>query len=242
MGWLDLFECVYILNLPHRVDRRQEMEHELRRPDLELEPDDLDRKIEFFPALRPDDAHPFPSIGAKGCFLSHLAILKKALGNGYSRILVLEDDAQFSRNFGERFAAIAPQLERLKWGIVQIGYSHDPEGAPGDPQLIEFAGEVQGTHCFAVSDLAMDRLASHMEAQLRGAPGDDLRGPMPFDGSLNVFRWLNTDIPRYIVAPSLVDQRSSRSDVTPGRFDKIPHVAPLLSLARRIRRGIKKGS
>jgi glycosyl transferase, family 25 len=237
MSWLNLFECVYILNLPHRADRRREMEHELRRPDLGLKHDDLKRKMEFFPALRPGDAHPFPSIGAKGCFLSHLAILQNALGRGFLRILVLEDDAEFSGNFGEKVAAIAPQLERLEWGLVQFGHSHVPGGAPGEPQLIEFSGEVQGAHCYAVSNVAMARLAAHLEEQLQGVPGDNLRGPMPFDGSLNVFRWLNTDIPRHLVSPSLVQQRSSRSDITPGSFDRIPYLAPLLSVARRMRRG-----
>jgi len=36
-------------------------------------------RAEFFPAVRPETAQGFPWIGARGCFLSHLAVLKSAL-------------------------------------------------------------------------------------------------------------------------------------------------------------------
>ncbi|HAX77040.1 MAG TPA: LPS biosynthesis glycosyltransferase, partial [Cyanobacteria bacterium UBA11372] len=53
----------------------------------------------MFPAIRPDDAGDFPSIGARGCFESHLAILKQALADRLSNVLIVEDDLKISQRF-----------------------------------------------------------------------------------------------------------------------------------------------
>jgi hypothetical protein len=60
---------------------------------------------------------------------------------------------------------------------------------------------------------------------------------MPTDGTLNVFRWLNPDLPRLLVVPPLVRQRSSRSDVTTRALDRIPVVRSLVGVGRAFQNG-----
>jgi GR25 family glycosyltransferase involved in LPS biosynthesis len=47
---------------------------------------------EFIKAVRPDDRGSFPSLGARGCFLSHIEVLKRSED---SNVILLEDDLSF---------------------------------------------------------------------------------------------------------------------------------------------------
>jgi len=66
----------YYINLDHRLDRREEMEHELTA---------LNLSAIRFPAF----AHPY---GPIGCMQSHLAVLREARERGLPRVLIFEDD------------------------------------------------------------------------------------------------------------------------------------------------------
>lgn len=98
---------IYIINLKHRTDRKKEMINELNSVNA--------TNYEFFNAIRPkmelinhwnpNFLNPMPQwfngdennykIGALGCMLSHIAIMKKALKEGFNNILILEDDTEF---------------------------------------------------------------------------------------------------------------------------------------------------
>lgn len=242
MNLLDFFERAYVINLPSRTDRRREMEHELRRADVGLRPEQLASQVEFFPAIRPTEAAPFTLVGRKGASLSFLAVLKDARARGLSRVLVLQDDAEFVPDFQRRAAPVLAELAARPWGLVQLGYLGEPV-PPADPAplLHEFAGEVIGAHCCGVSPLALERLIALFELQHRGVDGDHLHGPMPVDGTITVFRWLNPEVPRLLAVPSLAGQRSSRSDIIPGRFDRLPWLRPLVSFARGLRWSARRG-
>ena len=236
MNLLDAFDGAYVLSLPERTDRRREMERELRRADVGLRTGQLAEKLRFFPAIRPTEATPFPSIGIRGASLSHLAILRDAEARGLSRVLVLEDDAEFEPGFQARAAPLLAALARRAWGMVHLGHLGGPATPPGaEAGWFEFEGAITGAHCYGVSWAALRPLIALFEEQHRGVPGDDRRGPMPADGTLNVFRWLNPDFPRLLAVPSLVGQRSSRSDITPSRIDRVPALRPLVRIARAIR-------
>jgi len=72
---------IFYINLERRVDRREEIEHELMMKDL--------LKFERFPAIET------PGFGALGCAQSHLDVLKLAKERGYKNVLILEDDFMF---------------------------------------------------------------------------------------------------------------------------------------------------
>lgn len=72
-------KIIYI-NLDKRSDRRNEIENELNKFQLDYE--------RF-------DAIPYPEFGIYGCGLSHLSVLKLAKERNYKNILIFEDDFQF---------------------------------------------------------------------------------------------------------------------------------------------------
>ena len=94
-NFIDYFDKVYIINLPHRADRREEIDVQLRKVGLALN----HPKVTLFNAIKPDEAGEFPSIGAKGCFLSHLGVLKDAQLKRFEQILIFEDDLDLSKTF-----------------------------------------------------------------------------------------------------------------------------------------------
>ena len=67
MTLTDFFDCIYIVNLPHRLDRREATIKELQSIGIHIEIG----KVEFFPAIKPKDPEPFHSLGTKGCFFEH---------------------------------------------------------------------------------------------------------------------------------------------------------------------------
>ena len=88
MKIFDAFERIVVINLPERTDRRREMTAELRRAGI----DRRDPRLQFFAGIRPADAGQYPSIGARGCFESHLGVIREAIRDRVESVLILEDD------------------------------------------------------------------------------------------------------------------------------------------------------
>src|SRR6187455_1810074 len=103
MSLPDLFDSITIINAAHRTDRLKEMRGTLRR--VGWDPDGP--KVIWFPAIDPETAAGFRTPGSRGCFLSHIAVLNIACNAGHQRVLVLEDDCDFSPDFPDRQAAVA---------------------------------------------------------------------------------------------------------------------------------------
>ena len=107
-------QSVYVINLERREDRRREMKDELTRVGWDAT---------FFPAIEPASSAGFASIGAHGCFLSHLSVLKIARDAAVERLVILEDDVNFVRNFGERWQRMETELAALDWSICYPGHA-----------------------------------------------------------------------------------------------------------------------
>src|SRR5271170_7150269 len=73
------FNAIYLINLPERVDRRRELASELNSVGLSED----DERVIWMAAVRPPEAGGFPSIGSRGCFMSHLECLKSARARGF---------------------------------------------------------------------------------------------------------------------------------------------------------------
>jgi len=71
---LHYFDQIYIINLETRDDRRKEVEVELANIGISLS----HPNVKLFRVKKPTDFEGWPSAGTKGCFLSHLNILKDA--------------------------------------------------------------------------------------------------------------------------------------------------------------------
>ena len=115
---LDYFERIEIIDLVDRTDRRQEMLAQLKRIDLSL----LPGRVEFFPAQRPATRGDWPSVGARGCFLSHYEVLRRARDEGLRNIVVLEDDCDFAPEFAQQQRRLTQALSKTAWDILYLGH------------------------------------------------------------------------------------------------------------------------
>ena len=225
---IPLLHNPFVINLPDRSDRRSEMMRELKK---------VGWSAEFFPAIKPADAGGFPSIGAHGCFLSHLQLLRLAMARQLSSVTILEDDLHFSNEFSERWTSAVATLAQQEWAIFYAGHilAEQPEGivtlAPSTP--------VQCTHFMLINGWALPALVAGLERILGRESGDPDGGPMHVDGAYSTLRFQNEDLRTLASFPSMGYQRSSRSDIYERWFDEIRIMRPLLSVARKIKRRIE---
>lgn len=96
--------------------------------------------------------------GRAGCALSHARVLRDAGQRGWSRILVLEDDAVPV----DGAAALPPALADESWDLLYLG-GGEPEGPfeAGRPGLLRIHGALE-THAYAVNATARDWLAERL--------------------------------------------------------------------------------
>lgn len=240
MQLIDQFERVYIINLPHRTDRRREMQAELARVGLRVD----GQKIRFQKAIRPDDAGAFPSLGARGCYLSHLSVLNEAIDNDLASILVMEDDLSIDARFANALPAMCQTLQQGHWSFAYLGHVEalPDEGTP--PSWCSTQQALVTAHFYALNRPVIRQLRDHLLACLQRPAGDPLGGPMHVDGAYSMFRAQHPQALTLIASPSLGGQRSSRSDIYPNKwYDRTPglmHLAAMLRAFKNLRRQQRK--
>jgi glycosyl transferase, family 25 len=191
---------------------------------------------EFFPAIKPDGAGNFPSVGARGCFLSHLGLLKLAMSRQLSSITILEDDLNFGEEFSEQWASAVATLAQQEWAIFYAGHIlvEQAEGVVALPP----STPVQCTHFMLINGWALPALVEGLERILSRESGHPDGGPMHVDGAYSTLRFQNEDLRTLAFFPTMGYQRSSRSDIYEQWFDEIRILRPLMSMARKIKRRI----
>jgi glycosyl transferase family 25 len=224
----DRFEQVRIINLVDRPDRRREMTSELDRLG------GVPPNVGFHEAQRPSDAGGFPSLGARGCFESHLAVLRSAREARARNLLILEDDLDFARVARARLRTMLPELFGQRWDLF---YGAHLLAANGRQGLVEVpADEPVITASFVGFDGGvLQPLIEFLEGVLLRPPGSPDYGPMHVDGAYTVFRLLNPQRQTFAAFPTLGRQRSSPSDITPGNMllDRWSATQPAAVLLRR---------
>jgi GR25 family glycosyltransferase involved in LPS biosynthesis len=68
-------------------------------------------KLIWLAAIHPKTPAGFSSTGARGCYLSHLAVLNMARIAGHRRVPIMEDDCSFVSNFQHCQRRIAEALD-----------------------------------------------------------------------------------------------------------------------------------
>ncbi|GAA4754456.1 hypothetical protein GCM10023264_22030 [Sphingomonas daechungensis] len=210
------FDRVRVINLADRPDRKREIKRDLRP--LGWTPDESD----FLVASRPVVSGPFISIGAHGCFQSHARAVREA-ARAKESLLILEDDCSF-----------LPEAGTYEVPDCDIFYG-------GWNELAEDGDYVVGSHCMGFSRRAVQLLDSYLAAFLAAPadpkamtePGFDPAVKPGIDGAYVWFRRAHPELTT--VFANLSFQRSSRSDVTPGRLDQISFLRTPLSVARRFK-------
>lgn len=232
----DQIQRIYIINLAARADRRAEMGEQLERIGLGLQ----FAKVRLFEAIRPNDAGGFPSVGARGCFMSHLGALRDATAAGFERILILEDDLNFSPDFMDRAPAIMARAAAADCAMFYGGYeiadalagSGDAIGCTEIPPNVA----VRTTHFLGIQAPAIEAAARYLNTMLSREPGHPDGGPMHVDGAYSWFRRANPQWRTFAAVPELGYQRASRTDIHNLRwFDKVPGIRNIVAGLRRTR-------
>lgn len=226
---LEYFDRIHIINLRSRADRREDLLEQFSAMKFSA------ANVQWFDAIKPDEKGPFQSIGARGCFLSHLEVLKAAEQEGVERLLILEDDAGFPTNFSVRMAQLIHTLDADPWDMFYGGGRVDDRSRlPLGVALVEADCPIGCTHFVAVHRRAIPRLRAYLEAQITRPAGDPAGGPMPVDGS---YFWARRELNlRTLIAnPDACFQRSSRSDITPRPWDRFSGLRGIAAALRKLK-------
>jgi glycosyl transferase family 25 len=219
-------QSIYVINLERREDRRREMEEELVR---------IGWNATFFPAIEPTSSAGFPSPGARGCFLSHLSVLKAAREAAVERLVILEDDVNFVCNFKERWQSLETELTALDWSIFYPG--HAISNLPAGISVLAPECGVLCTHFMVINRSAISKIVEGLETILSRPPGHPLGGPMHVDGAYSTIRAQNPKLDTYALFPILGYQRSSRTDIRGARwFDRLNLLQSAVDVMRKIKR------
>lgn len=116
----DISNAFYI-NLEHRTDRREQVEHELSIMGI---------NAQRFNAIVNNN-------GAIGCTMSHLRLLNNAIEKNYSHLLILEDDIQFlePETFKTNFNKFL-ELHGNNWDVIIFSGNNVPPYSPIDETCI----------------------------------------------------------------------------------------------------------
>ena len=233
------FDLIRVINLPERKDRLRVVSRQLALLGISFEA----VKVEIYVAARPTELCGFDSLGVRGCFLSHLAILKDALARGVKSVLVMEDDCEVPACNLKMIGQVAQRLQGREWGFCYLGHIESvSEPAPGaSPGLIVFNGPVRMTHLYGVHGHILPALVEYLEGCLVRLPGDPVGGPMDVDGALTMFRAAHPEAITLLAQPAMAVQRSSRSDIRFNRWEMTPGVKQAMALLRALRPRLKRG-
>ena len=217
--------AVFVINLEHRVDRRTAMRNQLSQ---------IGWNAEFFAAVRPKSVEGFPSIGAHGCFLSHLSVLKVARDAGADQVVILEDDVNFVPGFSEQWNSSISALAAQDWSIFYPG--HALASLPtGLSRILPDVG-VPCTHFMMINGPAIPTVIDGLGNILSRPAGHPLGGPMHLDGAYSTIRSQNHSLLTYAISPTLGYQRPSRTDVGALKwFDRVGMLTPIVDIARKLR-------
>jgi hypothetical protein len=235
---LEFFDRVYIINLPERVDRYDEIREELGMIGIAID----DPKVTIMHGQWSESANGFSSLGAYGNFMSHLRILRDARSRGLRNVWIMEDDAIFRRQARsvELQSRIVARLREGAWDLCYLGHRISAarlKSLPGS-LLAPFPAneEFLWAHCYAVSEHGLGPLLAYLEETLVNPPGHPRGGRMYIDGALNMFRRFHPQAVTWVSTPNLSGQRGSKSSLAQHRpYDGIALLQPIVRRMRRLR-------
>jgi hypothetical protein len=179
-------------------------------------------QVVLFPAVKPPDSGSFPSLGARGCFMSHLGVLADARRRGVTAALILEDDCDFG-DIQDVGACLHDLQHHGDWRVFYGGFSaalKDLQEQVSSTQLVRVAPQqaLMQSHCVGMTAPAIDAAHAYFSAMLERAAGDPAGGPMHVDGAYCWFRAAHPALPTYCAQPQVAFQRPSMSNVTSQRW------------------------
>jgi glycosyl transferase, family 25 len=226
---LSHFPSTKIINLKRRTDRKRRVisQFEALGIDMNL------AGVSFFEAKSFVSRGLFVNEGVRGCFESHLALLKMCADSNQP-LLICEDDVYFQETALNAHQSCGFDFPATGWDMIYLGVCEDRlEERVG---LIPYQDSAYGLHCYAIKPAAAERAARYFEASLSREPSHPDGGCKHLDGAMNDFRRKNRDIRCFIASPMIATQFASRTDLgTQKWFDHIRPLRPAIDSLRRIR-------
>lgn len=113
------FDKIYLLNLFRRKDRLEDSKSRLNKSGIDYEVfNGVDGSVMNHIWSKLNNPH-FTNSSYVGCSISHLSIYKDAVSNGYSKILIIEDDNLINKNVHSIFNS----LDIPEWkDLFYLGY------------------------------------------------------------------------------------------------------------------------
>ncbi|ANS44545.1 glycosyltransferase family 25 protein [Serratia inhibens] len=110
---LSIVEKIVYINLKSRVDRNEKLLEELRSLQVD------ESKILRFEAIEDYPAY-------LGCAKSHEAVLRMAIANGWSNILILEDDIAFNADQDsiDNVNGFLSMLNNIQWDVAMLSANY----------------------------------------------------------------------------------------------------------------------
>jgi hypothetical protein len=191
---------------------------------------------QWFSAIRPDGPDGFDTIGARGCYLSHLGVLREAVG--LPSVVILEDDLDFTAeaksHFPKALAALPPD-----WGIFYGSHFLDGAQATGPVFEVTPDTEIVTAAFFAVNGAVIPSLVTYLEEILARPAGHPDGGQMHVDGAYGWFRKA-TGCKVFASSVPLGWQRPSRTDIHKlAWYDTMPVLSSMTQAARKLRRALR---
>jgi GR25 family glycosyltransferase involved in LPS biosynthesis len=143
----NIFEENYCINLKSRLDRWDAMQNEFY-------------KINFFPQRFEAITDENP---VRGCYLSHLELLRRANASGKS-LLVLEDDACFYEYEKDTIEKSLDELCPLDWWIFYLGANIMKPFYQVSDHLAKL-NWAQSTHAYAINKKHLPEILDFVESQ-----------------------------------------------------------------------------
>ncbi len=230
---LKVFDSLFVINLRTRTDRRKEIEEQLAQIGLTFN----DTTVRLFDAERPTTPGPWTSIGARGCFMSHLGIIQTAQRESLESIAIIEDDMDWTTDFLSSPSDTISQIAKDNWSYLHGGTtgnivsSQVPKAMPVAPKA-----HLHASHFIGLRGRALELIGDYLVSMTERPREDPKGGPMPIDGAYHWFRSDHPELVGAVCTPGIAAQRSSKSDITPKVHDRIPGVSTLASAFRRLAR------
>lgn len=140
---------VFYINLEHRKDRKEQIEHELEIMSLK-------QSSERFEAIQ-------GTPGGIGCGYSHLAVLKLAKERNYENILILEDDFEFVISKDELETQLSLFFDNVKeYDICMLGFNHQ-KIIDSEYNFLDKVLESQTTSGYLINHRFYDKLIYNFE-------------------------------------------------------------------------------
>jgi hypothetical protein len=220
-----VFDHVYVLNLNRRTDRRERILRRCAKHAVSVQIFDAVDGFELphckdweayhsMPPTADNDAHPLEicykrrlmkSPGAWGYVQTMKAIIRDATSRGFRRILTLDDDAIFARDFTVRFAMTMSTVPS-DWRILYLGGSQHTEHS----NTTETATELPWYRAHYTDGSFAVGLDSSLFAEVLNAPPNYCHDSC-------VLRDLYARHTAYVCYPNIVIADVTESDIQEGR-------------------------